>query len=206
MSEGVDKLVYDCSFATDLETRLRQVLKYDLDTVEYELNNAVEGLRDGFHDDGEGHWNGLRQIFTDEEDENGWPIRKEEQNEDAGEFVILSNRLASLSVTEMGMFDDQDDSDVIGEWEDVEVRCVKWLNEKSQEQMALVHGTVSLDLQSLKADADSSQVWKQRSNRHQVLQPRCHSSSSTLSSSLRLVSFKSRTFVESSISLPEDCV
>lgn len=147
--------MYECFVATGLETGLRQVLKYDLDVWENRLGNAMRKLTYKPSDASEARWNGLRDLFTDEQDkrdkrfirkdsEGGWSDERCWNEE--GEVVVLSNNLVKLSATEVGMDDGYDDSDVIEAWtEDFRVQRVNWLNEKSQEQMALIHGTVSCD-------------------------------------------------------------
>lgn len=193
MLKGADKLIHECFFATGLETGLRHVLSYDLDM--YEDGNLYRVLSKSSNVDDKSPWKALRDICTDKIDsdddsddyDDTLHIGKQVQNE-AGDLVILSNNLVKLSATEAGMYDDHDDSDIIEAWtSDFRVERVKWLNEKSQEQMALIHGTVSFSPKDFEAKTDSDQVRKQCWDRHQVLQPRYHHSNPTFSRSLRHV-------------------
>lgn len=126
MLKGVDKLMHEFFLATGLETSLEHALNYDFDKVENDSDNALAGQEGADSDDP--CWVPLRDIYTTKTDEDDWFIRKEQHSED-GELVVLSNKLVGLSVTETGIYDGQDDSNIIEAWtRDFRLERVKWLN------------------------------------------------------------------------------
>lgn len=160
--KGVDKLVYDCFSATGLQLNVRQALDYDLDLEANRQFQRVVGPRSRAADRN-GPWRGLRDVYTLAQTAEGPCLFMKPQPDDGARLAILSNKPVPVKLTDEGMYEDAEDSDIIEAWtKDFEVVRVRWLNDQGDKQMALVHGAVSGSYQCRRAHANSAIV-RQRS-------------------------------------------
>lgn len=125
---------------------MRQALNYNLDRdVDRNFENVIRPRRKATT--GDGPWRGLRDMYTLAQTTKGPCLSKKPQPDDGARPAILSNKLVPMELTDEGMWEDAEESGIIEGWtKDFEVARVRWLNNQSSAQMALVHGAVSVCL------------------------------------------------------------
>lgn len=83
-------------------------------------------------------------MYTLGQTANGACLLRKPQPNDGARLAVLSNRLVPVQLSNEGMYDGADQSRIIEGWtKDFEVARVRWLNNQTDAQMALVHGAVS---------------------------------------------------------------
>jgi len=147
--KGVDKVVYECFFATQFNVILRHMLDlptdYDFGYGETPIE-CLLGINQEYNP-GEPPQH-LANMFEWVENDyakykcNKWRIKTESRRR--GDLAVLADRLEPLRLTDAGLEENMSYREIVEEWtSNYNVNCVKWLNEPSQHQPALLHGAVS---------------------------------------------------------------
>lgn len=152
--KGVDKLIYECFSATNLSVRLRPVLgigsseesceeESEDDCSYHDVFASLLGFADlqeypklqGAYKPIEGEDSGGTKYVT-------W--KRLNRDQDDTKFAVMANKLEPLECTDDFIDERGDKADIVNSWSKAfSVEKVKWLNERSHEQMALIYGTVS---------------------------------------------------------------
>ncbi|KAK5938302.1 hypothetical protein PMZ80_009272 [Knufia obscura] len=142
--KGVDKLVYECFFASTFKVTLGQMLDLEYDEYEDPVASILDiNTKHSDHYTKENHPpEGFEDVFERIEHPSwGTVWERKAENRRQGDLVVMADDLVPLQFSDAGMYDSLSYREIAEEWTgDFNVACVKWLNEPSHSQPALLHG------------------------------------------------------------------
>ena len=146
----MDKVVYECFFATNFCVSLRHNLDLHIDHDAIgDGDEPIEGLL-GINSEynlGEPPQHLIRMFEkgTNWVNNPTWRIKADFPRR--GNLAVLSDKLEPLRFSDAGINEHLTCREIIDEWSsNYEIECVKWLNGRSSPQPALLHGAVSTSM------------------------------------------------------------
>lgn len=152
--KGVDKIMYECFFATRAKVGMRHILNTgDFENLGYESNDLFRQSLQGAHTEDMSRFEDLLKHYHRGEVQDwrgnkheGWTRKDKYQDwnyipEDT--YAVTAN-LTPFHFTKVGM-NQEDTESIVDAWNPgYKVEATHWLNEQSKSEMALVHGAVSV--------------------------------------------------------------
>lgn len=153
--KGADKVVYECFFGTGASVSVRHVLDMEIGELEeyvHEGNDVFKQILDNADTQDIPRFKDLLEDYRRVEVTgwNNWKAlawMRKDNYEDAEhpwhEEVAITAGLTPFKYTNVGM-SEEDSIDIVNEWNsNFTVEKIKWLNQPSTTEMAMVHGAVS---------------------------------------------------------------